>query len=477
MRKPLSLFLSLGLVVSLIPMTAFAETDGQSLTAEDAKVDNTESAVLTEAAEQVQAAEDESGEQPQAAADEADEQTQDETSVVPQDSPEIVETGKWGTCPWELTSDKTMIVRPGTGVSPKRRDGPWKTHKAKRVVFQSEGSEKVVAPSDLLEMFDVCESLTSLDLSGLDTSNVTDMTLMFNCCTSLTSLDLSGLDTSNVADMNNMFQGCTSLVSLDLSGLDTSNVTSMEGMFNGCRSLVSLDLSSFDTSNVTTIQGMFNSCRSLVSLDLSSFDTSNVTDMNRMFEYCWSLVSLDLSSFDTSNVTDMWQMFNCCTSLTSLDLSSFDTSNVTTMRGMFYNCSSLASLDLSSFDTSNVTDEPIIGIDSKSLSLVSVGKKTNFELPNYAVNGVSKWYSTAAGEWYTADEIKNSRVGIADTYTKSEVPTLACANCSLSAQTLVYDGEEKKPTVAVKFGKVELQEGTDYEVGWPSDSTNVGKKK
>ena len=46
----------------------------------------------------------------------------------------------------------------------------------------------------------------------------------------LTSLDVSGWDTSNVTNMNNMFYICRSLTSLDVSGLDTSNVTNMYNM-------------------------------------------------------------------------------------------------------------------------------------------------------------------------------------------------------------------------------------------------------
>jgi surface protein len=47
-------------------------------------------------------------------------------------------------------------------------------------------------------MFSRCESLISLDLSGFNTSNVTDMTWMFERCSSLQSLDLSSFDTRKV---------------------------------------------------------------------------------------------------------------------------------------------------------------------------------------------------------------------------------------------------------------------------------------
>ncbi|MDY3026021.1 MAG: BspA family leucine-rich repeat surface protein, partial [Candidatus Faecivicinus sp.] len=54
--------------------------------------------------------------------------------------------------------------------------------------------------------------------------------------------------------------GCSSLTSLDVSGFDTSNVTIMSWMFAGCSSLTSLDVSSFDTSKVTNMWWMFDGC-------------------------------------------------------------------------------------------------------------------------------------------------------------------------------------------------------------------------
>ena len=201
-------------------------------------------------------------------------------------------------------------------------------------------------------MFSECSSLSSLDLSPLDTSNVTDMSYMLSGCSKLTSLDLSPLDTSKVTNMSYMLYYCPSLTSLDLSPLDTSNVTSMRGIFAHCSKLASLDLSPLDTSNVTNMSSMLRGCSRISSFDLSPLDTSNVTDMSYMLSGCSKLISLDLSSFDTSQVESMGGMFDGCSRLTSLDVSSFDTSNVTGMSRMFYGCSSLASLDVSLFDTS-----------------------------------------------------------------------------------------------------------------------------
>ena len=75
------------------------------------------------------------------------------------------------------------------------------------------------------------------------------MSGMFASCSSLSPLDLSGWDTSKVTDMSGMFAGCSSLTTLDLSAWDTSKVTDMSGMFSGCFRL-SVNCSNWDVSKV-----------------------------------------------------------------------------------------------------------------------------------------------------------------------------------------------------------------------------------
>lgn len=104
---------------------------------------------------------------------------------------------------------------------------------------------------------------------------------------------------------------------LDLSILDTSNVTAMSYAFDSCSLITSLNLSNWDTSQVTTMSRMFAECESLTELDLSSFNTPSVTDMGYMFYYCSSLTSLDFSNGDMSSVTNATSMFYHCTNLTN----------------------------------------------------------------------------------------------------------------------------------------------------------------
>ena len=103
---------------------------------------------------------------------------------------------------------------------------------------------------------------------------------MFQNCTNLTSLDVSGFDTKNVTDMTSMFQNCTNLTSLDVSGFDTGKVTNMSNMFRGCSKLERLK-GSFVLNN-TNCSYMFESCHKAP--DLSEFKMSGtVKDISCMF--------------------------------------------------------------------------------------------------------------------------------------------------------------------------------------------------
>ena len=210
---------------------------------------------------------------------------------------------------------------------------------------------------------------------------------------------------------NSWFSNLLNVKEMDLSNLDTSNVTSMSRMFSNCESLTELDLSSFDTGNVTSMSSMFSNCESLTELDLSSFDTGNVTDMCYMFFDCKSLTELDVSGFDTSNVIYMYDMFYYCDSLVTIDVSRWDTSNVTSMTSMFTNCESLTELDLSSFDTSNATDKSYMFSGCSRLSRITLDTDMIYveDLPiplSPIIPGADGlWYDEKTGIGYMVDEI------------------------------------------------------------------------
>ena len=365
-------------------------------------------------------------------------------------------------CEWRIDDAGCLTIQPAkraTGNLEVNFDSysepeyAWPWHNERDNIASIIIEKGVNGKGSLESIFEDCRNLTSIDLSGLDTSSVTDMGYMFAGCESLTDLDVSGFDTSSVTDMRFMFYSCSSLTLLGLSGLDMSNVTNVRGMFYLCSGLTSIDLSGLDTSNVTDMSSMFGHCYGLTLLDLSGLDTSNVTDMSFMFGRCSSLTSIDLSGLDTSNVTSMGSMFDSCSSLTLLNLSGLDMSNVKIMQSMFEGCSGLTSLDLSGLDMSNVTNmksmflgcDNLVSLDFSDVELndntwiyapsafgrcynlakVSFSAKSSAiadELPSpdpiYIFGADGDWYNTAGEAFYRVPS------GVADTYyaSKSLIP-------------------------------------------------------
>ena len=279
---------------------------------------------------------------------------------------------------------------------------------------------KVIANEDSSKVFYNFRGVKEINFdNNYDTSNATNMAWMFRCCTNLKSIDLSSLDTSNVTDMSDlfsmwdsiqdnfaenklehikfgnnfitdnvqnmrsMFAGLSELKELDVSDFNTSNVTTMYHMFTGCKGLETLDVSNFNTSKVTDMEQMFDCCTSLTELDLSNFDTSNVTNMAAMFSMWYgnengeclisNLKELDVSNFNTSKVTDMNNMFSCSNVPEIKGLENFDTNNVTTMYHMFAYSKNLTELNLCSFNTRKVTSMNWMFGASPKLQKIYVG--------------------------------------------------------------------------------------------------------
>ena len=151
-----------------------------------------------------------------------------------------------GTARWMIDASGCLVIAPLEGEESGElgkwdcyNGAPWSNYAYLIISAKIEGA---IVVSTARDMFSGCSLLTSLDLSGLDTSRVTGMYRMFYGCSSLESLDLSSLDASSAEDMSDMFYGCSSLESLDLSGLDTSSVEYMSGMFEDCFALRAVTL-------------------------------------------------------------------------------------------------------------------------------------------------------------------------------------------------------------------------------------------
>ena len=106
---------------------------------------------------------------------------------------------------------------------------------------------------------------------------------MFYNCLQLKNLDLfNQTSASSLTQIDNLFNGCSSLSSLDLSALDTTYVNDFSGIFNGCSSLSELIIK-FNTNNANTMERMFANCLSLKTLYIDTFNTKNCNNFTDMF--------------------------------------------------------------------------------------------------------------------------------------------------------------------------------------------------
>ena len=141
------------------------------------------------------------------------------------------------------------------------------------------------------------------------------------------------------------------LEKIDITGSDTSQITNMSNMFYGNDALTQIiGLNTLDTSNVTNMSYMFAYLKSMENLDLSSFNTEKVTNMSSMFSDS-SMKTIDLSSFNTSNVTDMGSMFSSLPNLTTVYVGNNWSTIKVTSSSLFWNVPNLVGGQGTTFDS------------------------------------------------------------------------------------------------------------------------------
>ena len=139
--------------------------------------------------------------------------------------------------------------------------------------------------TDMDEMFKNCKQLIKLDISNFDVSKVWYMRQMFYGCENLQEINLNGVNPRE-GGFSGLFRNCKSLTVLDLSSFDTSQITIMSNMFEGCESLKTIYVSDkWTTENL--IEWMENE---------PGFDP--ITGINDTFKGCTSLIGGNGTAYD-----------------------------------------------------------------------------------------------------------------------------------------------------------------------------------
>ena len=251
--------------------------------------------------------------------------------------------------------------------------------------------------TNMASMFDVCESLTELDLTGFNTSKVTSMERMFLWCSELTSLDLSSFNTANVKNMDLMFYHMFKVISIYAGDeWDVSNVTASDQMFGSCKALVGGASTQYsddkeghtyahidggpDNPGYFTVKGTpvpyaaktvnADSDESHDRYTLTFYYDTNIVERGGMgigvfTEYdkkSWysdaryiTAAAFDESFADYTNLLSTAHWFSYCENLASVTgTENLKTDNLVVMTDMFYGCQTLKEIDLTGINTSNV---------------------------------------------------------------------------------------------------------------------------
>ena len=239
--------------------------------------------------------------------------------------------------------------------------------------------------SDMSYLFANLNKLQSIDISTLNTSQVTNMRSLFSDCSELQTLDLSNFDVSNVTDISYMFNNCKKLTSINLSNWNTQNVKYLNYLFATCLKLVRIDVNHFNTSKVEgNITGAFYQCRSAEEIHIEDWDVSNCTNAYRLFHECWKLKTMDFSKWNTSNFTNCRNLFTNCWEINNINLSNCDFSKVVDFGWAFYSCKALTTIITDGLKLPNI-DMSDIYLHQSPLSVDTIVGLLN-ALPNTTDN-------------------------------------------------------------------------------------------
>ena len=144
---------------------------------------------------------------------------------------------------------------------------------------------------------------------------------LFRCSKRVKSIEIRGVDTSKVIDMSKLFEGCNMLKSIDLNWLDMSSAQNLTHMFCGCSSLKEVIIKN-GGCRAMYMTGMFDGCHLLEHIDISSIKLSNVEYMTELFKDCMVVSRVDIDICSVSNrLRSIARIVDGCCKLEKLDLS------------------------------------------------------------------------------------------------------------------------------------------------------------
>lgn len=304
---------------------------------------------------------------------------------------ELPVSGTCGGANWEIDENGCLRIYKGDGdgVMDKAAFG-WSDYRD--IITSVVVEDGVSAGTDASGMFYGLKNCTTMDLRGLDVSEVTHMSTMFYGCESMEHYDITGWTTPALVEIDSMFSHAM-YADFDLPSLDTSNVTDMYSLFYRGKDK-SLDLSGLDTGKVVDMQCMFFEHQAEY-INLDGWDTSNVVAFTQFLEGA-RIKTIDLSSFDLRSVEHMINFCKNCDNLVSFDTSTWSNFKPqkagVRMGDLVSECDRLEYLNLTSFDGYKITTGSAPYIAGNCISLKKVNLNGAFDLTDCEGNNVNSWF-------------------------------------------------------------------------------------
>ena len=337
--------------------------------------------------------------------------------------------------------------------------------------YQQLYMQRTANETSMVGLFAYTPASTTLDLSNVNTSKVTDMTRMFSDCKA-PYLDLSGFDVSNVSKAEYMFGSCTSEINID--GWDTSKLTNTNNMFyfftNGGKYL---DLSVLDFSNVTNAKDMFSNCNfdnidiRNINLDLTRFDFSGYNGPQLFYG---GKGTLDLSNWTLdSSITKLEKLFYWFAG-TEINLTNWKTTNITTMKETFYYNSNLERLIMPDWDMTNTTNTSSFFYNCSKLNYIDLSRSNDATIAKIVTLVPAKTLSTYGQMTIPADSSQANIEALVAKYWKPVGPRIDMTSCEIATEL-----DEIKPgkTTKLYYGNITPWYGNDANVEYISSDESV----
>ena len=293
-----------------------------------------------------------------------------------------------------------------------------------------------------------------------------------------------------------MFYNCSSLASLDLSGFDTTSVTEKNDILSGASSLVCVSVGKkthvqlpaykvnnhFDWYSKTDRKwysadeiyaSRFGIADTYMKTEPSSIEHATVTLSSSTFVYCGvgskpqvTVTHLGNKLEENKDYILSWPSDTTNVGKKEVVLTGTGDYAGTTTAAYEITPAAIDSIALSTdhrvFDGARILPTAIVKSGDKTLS---EGKDYAISWPQDMVN-TGKRDIVVTGKGNYSGELKAGY----------EIVAAPITSVSLSIPRYVYDGNPKSPAVTAGSGDMLLAEGTDYAVAWPSDVTSAGKK-